>query len=84
MDEMRGDAPTLQRVLLIVTHNRMPGNIARYWAPFWLENRFPHFGENALTMGRKKFIADVLRRPLDGADRRRRARNPQAVRAIEI
>jgi hypothetical protein len=59
MDEMHGGASTLQRVLLILTHNRITRQTSRRSVrdvgSVWLENRFPHFGENALTMGRKKF-----------------------------
>jgi len=50
--------------LLIVTYNRVTlatsWHSIRYWIPFWPENWFPHFGENALTMGRKKFHADAF------------------------
>jgi len=59
MDEMRGRRIDAAEGLLIVTHNRITrqhlGIPRAMWVSFWLENRFPHFGENALTMGRKKF-----------------------------
>jgi hypothetical protein len=42
MDEMRGGASTLHRVLLIVTHNRITrqhrGTPSATWVPIWLEN----------------------------------------------
>src|SRR2546423_1288178 len=54
---MRRGASTLQEVLLIATHNRIirqcSATPSAKVVPSCLENRFPPFGENALTMGRK-------------------------------
>ena len=65
MDEMHGGASTLQRGFADPDaqpdHPATSWHSVRYVGSVWLENWFPHFGENALTMGRKKFQCPLPR-----------------------
>jgi hypothetical protein len=61
MDQMRRGVSMLQKSADCDTQPDHPATYChsvRYVVPFCLENRFPPFGENALTMGRKNCNAE--------------------------